>query len=120
MGFTPKSHHCTLHTAQLHHTASHCITLQDHAAGDVLPPTVAVVSSKSDPATGTRTVVMRRKMKLTGPVIDLIKFPLKSSRLSSRTTADLHQPPFRATAAVCRRLLGRRTDLNGRKLTLFV
>ena len=25
------------------------------------------------------------------------------SRLSSRTTANLHQPPFRATAAVCRR-----------------
>ena len=50
----------------------------------------------------------------------LIKFRPNPLRLSSRTTADLHQPPFRATAAVCRRPLGRRTDLNGRKLTLFV
>ena len=36
------------------------------------------------------------------------------STLSSWTTADLHQPPFRATAAVCCRPLGRRTDPNGR------
>ena len=50
-------------------------------------------------------------------MLDLIKFPLKSSRLSSRTTADLHQPPIRATAAVYRRPLGRRTDPNGRNLT---
>lgn len=39
--------------------------------------------------------------------------------LSSRTVAGLHWPyPFRATAAVCRRPLGRRADPNGRKLTL--
>ena len=38
------------------------------------------------------------------PAMDLIKFPLKSSGKSSRAMADLHQPPpFRATAAVCRR-----------------
>ena len=49
------------------------------------------------------------------PVFDLLNFPVNPSRLSSRTTADLHQPPFRATAAVCRRPL---TDPNGRKLTI--
>ena len=47
------------------------------------------------------------------------KFRPNPSKLSSRTTADLHQPPFRATAAVCRRPLGRRTDPNGRKLTIL-
>ena len=51
-------------------------------------------------------------------VADLIKFRPSPSKLSSRTTADLHQPPFRAIAAVCRRPLGRRTDPNGRKLTI--
>ena len=40
----------------------------------------------------------------------LTKFRPNPPKLSSRTTADLHQPPFRATAAVCRRLLGRGTE----------
>ena len=34
-------------------------------------------------------------------------------RVSSRATADLHQPPVRATAAVCRRPLGHGTDSSG-------
>ena len=54
-----------------------------------------------------------------GPCSISIKFRPNPSKLSSRTTADLHQPPFRATAAVCRRPLGRRTDLNGRTLTIL-
>ena len=58
-------------------------------------------------------------MNVYGPVPILIKIRPNPSKLSSRTTADLHQPPFRATAAVCRRPLGRRTDPNGRKLTIL-
>ena len=50
----------------------------------------------------------------------LITFRPNPSTLSSRTTADLHQPqPVRATAAVCRRPLGHRTDPNGRNLTIL-
>ena len=47
------------------------------------------------------------------------KFRPNPPRWSSRTTADLHQPPFRATFAVWPRPLGRQTDPNCRKLTLF-
>jgi hypothetical protein len=36
-----------------------------------------------------------------GGHIQSTNFPLTPSKRSSRTTADLHQPPFRATAAVC-------------------
>ena len=39
------------------------------------------------------------------PVFDLIHFRPNPSKVSSWTTADLHQPhPIRATAAVCRRV----------------
>jgi len=55
----------------------------------------------------------------TGPVAIFINFHPNLARLSSRATADVHQPPFRATAAVCRRPLGRRADPNGRKLTIL-
>ena len=46
---------------------------------------------------------------------DLIQFRPNPPKLSSRAAADLHQPPIRATAAVCRRPLGRRTDPNAAK-----
>lgn len=48
-----------------------------------------------------------------------IKIRPNPSKLSSRATADLHQPPIRATAAVCRRPLGRGTDPNGKNLTIL-
>ena len=54
------------------------------------------------------------------PVAIFIIFRPNLARLSSRTTADLHQPPFRAATAGYRRPLGRRTDPNGRELIIFV
>ena len=41
------------------------------------------------------------------------------SELSSRTTADLLSPPFRATAVVCRRPLSRGASQNGPTLTIL-
>ena len=49
----------------------------------------------------------------------LVRLCLNLPRFSSLATADLHQPPFRPAAAVCRRPLGRRTDPNRRTLTIF-
>ena len=47
-----------------------------------------------------------RKASADSILID-ISFRPNPSRLSSRATADLHQPPFQGTAAVCRRPLER-------------
>ena len=48
----------------------------------------------------------------------LIIFRPNPSKLSSRTTADLHQIPFRATAAVCCRPLRKGRVHSGRKLSI--
>ena len=71
---------------------------------------------------------VRRRWRLVRVLVDLTVVPeavfisnLRPNppRLSSRTTADLRQPPIRATAAVCRRPLGRGTDPNGQTMTIL-